>query len=138
MRALTENLAPTYSSSGDARLDFLFHVIEGSSLERTTELLQKSWQHSPLDTMKLIMNVRDIRRGKGIRGQFLICLKWLYENQLDTLLTNLKLCAQFGCWKDYLNLLLIALFGELTYDCDTRYISLLQPVKLFLTKNIFL
>ena len=122
MRTLTENQAPTYSSSGDARLDFLFHVIEGSSLERTTDLLAKSWDHSPLDTMKLIMNVRDIRHGKGIRSQFLLCLKWLYENQLETLLTNLKLFAEFGCWKDYLNLLLIMLFGELTFDCDIRYV----------------
>lgn len=120
MKTLTENESPTFSSSGDARLDFLFHVIEGSSLERTTELLTKSWAASPLDTMKLIMNVRDIRKGKGIRAQFLLCLKWLAEHQLDSLLANLKLFAEYGCWKDYLNLLLIVLFGELTYDCDTR------------------
>ena len=116
MQTLTENRSLTYDSSGDCRLDFLFHAIEGSCLKRTTELLELSWKQSPLDTMKLVMNLRDIRHGKGIRTQFIICLKWLIENQLETLLLNLEQFTHFGCWKDYLNMLLVALFGELSYD----------------------
>lgn len=116
---LTENFSLTFDSSSDARLDFFFHVIEGSSSERTTELLEKSWSQSPLDTMKMIINCRDIRGGKGIRPQALICLQWLYKNQYDNLLLNLAHFDEFGCWKDYLNLLLIALFDVLPHDVDT-------------------
>ncbi|XP_017484682.1 PREDICTED: uncharacterized protein LOC108373323 [Rhagoletis zephyria] len=124
MEVLTENEALTYSSSADARLDFLFHVIEGSSPERTTELLKASWAQAPLDTLKLVFNARDIRRGKGIRGQFLICAQWLIANQLETLLANLPLLTEpFGCWKDLLNVLMVALFSEaklLPHDAFTE------------------
>ena len=124
MEVLTENEALTYSSSADARLDFLFHVIEGSSPERTTELLKASWAQAPLDTLKLIFNARDIRRGKGIRGQFLICAQWLIAHQLETLLANLPLLTEpFGCWKDLLNVLMVALFSEaklLPHDAFTE------------------
>ncbi|OTF78741.1 hypothetical protein BLA29_001631 [Euroglyphus maynei] len=116
----TENQSLTFDSSNDARLDFFFHVIEGSSPERTTELLEKSWSQSPLDTMKLIINCRDIRNGKGIRPQALICLQWLYKNQFDNLMLNLTFFDEFGCWKDYLNLLLIALFDVLPNDVNTK------------------
>lgn len=109
----------TFSSSGDPRIDFLFNVIEGSSLRKTHDILEKSWKEYPLDTMKLVMNCRDIRSGKGIRAQFLICLKWLYENQFESLLINLQHFATFGCWKDLLNLLVIVLFDDLSYDCTT-------------------
>ncbi|XP_027194579.2 uncharacterized protein LOC113789259 [Dermatophagoides pteronyssinus] len=115
----TENLSLTFDSSNDARLDFFFHVIEGSSPERTVELLEKSWSQSPLDTMKMIINCRDIRGGKGIRPQALICLQWLYKNQFNNLMLNLVHFDEFGCWKDYLNLLLIALFDVLPNDVDT-------------------
>lgn len=119
IRSLTENQSLTFANSGDPRIDFFFNVIQGATLEKTHDLLEKSWKAHPLDTMKLVMNCRDIRGGKGIRAQFLICLRWLLENQFDTLMLNLPHFATFGCWKDLLNLLLIAIFEELPYDSST-------------------
>lgn len=116
---LTENSALTYSSSEDPRLDFFFHAIEGADEVKVFDLLEKSWKFCPLSTMKIIFNCRDIRKGKGNRPIFLICLKWLFVNQLPTLLANLKHFAEFGCWKDFLNLLQIVLFDTLTHDCST-------------------
>ena len=118
--ALTQNGSLTYSSSENSRIDFMFHVIEGSSLERTTELLEASWKDSPLDTLKLLFYTRDIRKGKGCRAQFLLCLKWIYEKQFETLLKILEFFPEYGCYKDWFNLLLIALFDEIPHDCDER------------------
>ncbi|KAF7491674.1 Uncharacterized protein SSS_08253 [Sarcoptes scabiei] len=95
---LTQNEALTYSTSKDARLDFLFHVTESSLEEQTIEL--------------------DIRGGKGIGHQAAICFRWLYRNHFDDLLINLDQLSFFGYWKDYLNILLIALFNELPPDPD--------------------
>jgi len=109
-KARTENNAPTFSTSGDPRVDFFFGVIEQSRKERTIDLLQDSWRVEPLDTLKLLANLRDIRDGKGIRVQYQECLYWLYQNHPKTLYENLEQLVCFGYWKDILHLLVIILF----------------------------
>jgi len=113
---LTQNLSLTFSTSADVRIDFMFHAIEGSDIDRTTDLLEKSWAKSPLDTLKLLFYTRDIRKGKGCRAQFLLCLKWIYDNEFDVLLKTLKFFPEFGCYKDLFNMLIHMLFNKLPYD----------------------
>lgn len=117
---LTENYSLTFSTSNDARLDLFFHLVEGSDRQRTDELVEKSWAQFPLDTMKLIMNCRDIRNGKGIRTQSLLALHWLYRNKFNNLMLNLQHFDHYGCWKDYLNVLLMALVDGKSHDSEIK------------------
>jgi hypothetical protein len=109
-RTVTENDAPTFSTSDDPRLDFFFGVMEQSQKARTVELLKESWSMNPLDTLKLLANLRDIRDGKGIRPQYQECLYWLYQHHPKTLHDNLSLLVNYGYWKDILHVLVIILF----------------------------
>jgi hypothetical protein len=109
-RMLTENKAPTFGTTTDARLDFFFHITEDAKRDRTLDLLKKSWKQHPLDTLKLIAYLRDCRNGKGIRNQYQMCLSFLFERHFKTLMANMKELVAFGYWKDPLVLLMVILF----------------------------
>ena len=113
MKTLTENCAPTFSTSSDARVDFFFHITEDADETKTIDLLSKSWECHPLDTLKLIAYLRDCRNGKGIRRQYQMCMNWLYNNHFQTLSANIKHLVSFGYWKDLLHLLIVFLFDGL-------------------------
>ena len=106
----TANGAKTYLETCDPRLDFFFLVLEDTEKRTTIELLKKSWDHSALDTLRLIAYLRDIRSGKSIRYQYYVCLYWIYEHHPRTLLQNLPILIECGYWKDLLQLLMIILF----------------------------
>ena len=106
----TDNSALTFNTSGDATVDFFFHVMEDTSKKLTVDLVKKSWAQNPLDTLKLIANLRDIRGGKAIKSQWLNCLYWIYLKHPRTLYNNLENFVFLGYWKDLLNLLIVILF----------------------------
>lgn len=109
-KARTENGALAFKSSGDARVDFFFTVMEQTGADDVYDRLVQSWSACPLDTLKLIAQLRDIKFGKAVRAQYFASLYWLYENHPRTLYQNLNLLLEYGCWKDLLQLLLIVLF----------------------------
>lgn len=106
----TENNAVTFNTSGDPIVDFFFHVMEQTSDDNTLQLLKKSWSSNALDTLKLVANLRDIRKGKSIRYQSTTCLYWLYQNHPLTLYNNLENLVEVGYWKDLLHVLMTILF----------------------------
>ncbi len=112
-KTLTENFSPTFSTSSDPRVDFFFHITEDAEIEKTIDLLSKSWRRDALDSLKLVAFLRDCRNGKGIRRQYQMCLIWLFDNHFNTLLENLQQFVSFGYWKDLLHLLIILLFNGL-------------------------
>ncbi|KAI8050540.1 hypothetical protein BDF22DRAFT_695492 [Syncephalis plumigaleata] len=103
---LTENASVTYASTTSARLDFFFDIISGSDRTLIREELGKSWQEDPLDTLKLIFQLRDIRDGKGDRTEFYHALQWLYQHHPKTLIANLAALPEIGYWKDLAEFLL--------------------------------
>lgn len=109
-RGLTENFAATFLSSGDARIDFFCRVLEDTDESATISLLENSWNHNRLDTLRMIAYLRDIRSGKGIRHQYYVCLYWIYQHHPRTLLQNIHILIDCGYWKDPLQLLMIILF----------------------------
>eukprot|EP01130_Rhizamoeba_saxonica_P001228 TRINITY_DN11114_c0_g1_i1.p1 TRINITY_DN11114_c0_g1~~TRINITY_DN11114_c0_g1_i1.p1 ORF type:complete len:651 (+),score=162.59 TRINITY_DN11114_c0_g1_i1:39-1991(+) len=68
------------------------------------ELIVKSWQENPLDTLKIIFHTRDCRGGKGEKQLFVKDLLWLVENAPEAVLANLALFPEFGKWSDLLYL----------------------------------
>ena len=96
----TENSSPTFISTTSACLDFFFEVLQNSQKEQTIEALGKAWQEDALLTLKLIFQLRDIRKGKGAVIEFQHCLKWLFLYHPLTLNHNLKHISHHGYWKD--------------------------------------
>lgn len=97
---LTENLSPTYSSTTSSCLDFFFEVLQRTERGHIVESLTKAWNEDPLLALKLIFQLRDVRKGKGAVKEFHYCIIWLFHNHPQTLIQNLEFIAQHGYWKD--------------------------------------
>ena len=102
---LTENGAPTFASSGSARLDAFFKVTEYSQRDLVRKLLDASWAENSLDTLQIIAHLRDIRSGKGDKSSAYYAVEWLLEKHPLTCIENLKNLVDVGYWKDILNML---------------------------------
>uniref|UniRef100_J3LA67 Uncharacterized protein n=1 Tax=Oryza brachyantha TaxID=4533 RepID=J3LA67_ORYBR len=57
-KALTENLSPTFVSSGNACLDFFFHVVPGTPPASVASLLAAAWGADPATALRLVANKR--------------------------------------------------------------------------------
>ncbi|KAL3687731.1 hypothetical protein R1sor_014040 [Riccia sorocarpa] len=106
LMGLTENLSATYLSSGSACLDFFFQVVPDTGV-RLIGLLDKAWREDALTALKLVMHLRGVRgTGKSDKENFYYAALWLQQEHPKTLLANLAMVAQFGYYKDLLELVL--------------------------------
>ena len=103
--ARTENGALSYATTGSARVDFFFKTVRGLSSESLHDFLTKSWNESPLDTLKLIFHLRDCRGGKGERQLVYDSFQWLMKNHPEDLRINLEHIPFYGSFKDWLQFL---------------------------------
>ncbi|WJX95864.1 hypothetical protein P8452_77132 [Trifolium repens] len=68
---LTENMSPTFVSTGNPCLDFFFHVVPNTPSQTLVDRLQQAWSQNPLTTLKLVCNLRGVRStGKSDREGF--------------------------------------------------------------------
>lgn len=108
----TENQSPTFVSSGNPCLDFFFHVVPDTPPDQVTKRLQLAWDENPLTALKLVCHLRGIRgTGKGDREGFYAAALWLYEKHPKTLAFNATSVAEFGYFKDLLEILYRLLEG---------------------------
>ena len=56
----------------------------------------QAWEEDPLDTLKLIAHMRDVRDGKADRDLFHYCMAWLWQEHPLTLLANLDEVVKVG------------------------------------------
>lgn len=105
MTAETWNGAVSLATTGQARVDFFFKALRDTPKEKIFEMLDASWQESPLDTLKLIFYKRDCRGGAGEKQLFFYCSEWLIKNHMFTFIANHKKIPYFGSWKDVVVLL---------------------------------
>ncbi|CAA0843056.1 Uncharacterised conserved protein UCP015417-vWA [Striga hermonthica] len=109
---LTENLSPTFLSTGNPCLDFFFHVVPDTSPETLTERLKLAWEQDPLKALKLVCNLRGVRgTGKSDREGGYTAMLWLHKNHPKTLARNIDSLASFGYFKDLLEILFRILEG---------------------------
>ncbi|RWV91029.1 hypothetical protein GW17_00046712, partial [Ensete ventricosum] len=98
---LTENLSPTFISSGDSCLDFFFQVVSDTAAETVAELLSAAWAQEAATALKLACNLRGVRgTGKSDRDGFYTAALWLHRHHPKTLALNLLAIADFGYLKD--------------------------------------
>lgn len=109
---LTENLSPTFLTSGNPCLDFFFQVVPDTEAENLVGLLEIAWAFNPLLALKLICNLRGVRgTGKSDKEGFYTAALWLFSNHPKTLAGNVKAIAEFGYFKDFLEILYRILEG---------------------------
>ncbi|KAG0374489.1 hypothetical protein BGX24_010329 [Mortierella sp. AD032] len=99
----TQNGASTFASTENPCLDFFFEVLKGTDAETVQRLARAAWAQSPLDTLRLIFQLRSILHGKGDRKEFYYCMDFLRQEHPRTLLFNLRNIPDHGYWKDLLN-----------------------------------
>jgi Domain of unknown function (DUF2828) len=98
--SLTENGSFTFGTTESACLNFYFDVLQDTPSSAIESHLDEAWAEDALLTLKLIFQLRDIRKGKGTKIEFHHCLLWLYEHHPLTLIENVQYVAQHGYWKD--------------------------------------
>ncbi|KAJ4825697.1 hypothetical protein Tsubulata_001190 [Turnera subulata] len=109
----TENNSLTYVATGNPCLDFFFKVVPSTESRKLVELLKKAYTHNPLTALKLIFNLRGVRgTGKSDKEGFYTAALWLHNNHPRTLACNTKVVAEFGYYKDLLEILFRLLEGE--------------------------
>ncbi|CAL5059944.1 unnamed protein product [Urochloa decumbens] len=105
-KTLTENLSPTFASSGDPCLDFFFHVVPGTPGATVSALLSAAWSADPATALRLVANLRGVRgSGKSDREGFYAAALWLHARHPRTLALNAGPLASFGYLKDLPELL---------------------------------
>ncbi|KAK2429591.1 hypothetical protein QL285_028016 [Trifolium repens] len=110
---LTENMSPTFLSTGNPCLDFFFHVVPNTPSETLVERLQLAWSQNPLTTLKLVCNLRGVRgTGKSDREGFYSAALWFHQHHPKTLALNVPSLADFGYFKDLPEILYRLLEGS--------------------------
>lgn len=109
---LTENFSPTFLSSGNPLLDFFFHVVPDTPSEILVQRLKLAWNEDPLKTLRLVCNLRGVRgTGKSDKEGYYTAALWLYKHHPRTLASNVASLANFGYYKDFLEILFRLLEG---------------------------
>lgn len=86
----------------DARYT-LFNVKKKVPKHILDKILEKSWDISPLDTLKIIFYLRDCRGGRGYRDVFYHAMEYLGKTgRSDVVEANLGLIPYFGYFGDLL------------------------------------
>lgn len=85
----------------DAR-NALFNVKKNIPRHILDEILEKSWEISPLDTLKIVFYLRDCRGGKGYRDVFYRAMEYIGKRDINILKSNLGLIPYFGYFGDLL------------------------------------
>ena len=111
--AFTANGDVTNANTQDACVDFFFGVKEMTSASRINELVAAAWKQSPIDTLKLIFYLLDVRDGKSCNKEAITALLWLFKEDQNTFILNLKQVGTFGCYRDLMNLLVQSKMTEL-------------------------
>lgn len=119
LRGLTENNSATFISSRNPCLDFFFHVVPDTSPDDLIGRLELAWAHNPLTALKLICNLRGVRStGKSDKEGFYTAAFWLHYTHPKTLACNVHAFADFGYFKDFLEILYRILEGPFVRKKD--------------------
>lgn len=106
-KTYTENGAVTYATTNSDCLD-LFSTIGGlrqAGDEEIVKRFSRAYAENPDLAMKIVFYARDIRGGLGERKVFRIILKWLAENERESLIKNIDYIARYGRYDDLLALM---------------------------------
>ncbi|CAL1411086.1 unnamed protein product [Linum trigynum] len=103
---LSEQGSDTYLSFGNPCLDFFFHIVPSTPADKLADQLNLAWAQDPLTALNLICNLRGVRgTGKSDKERFYAAALWLYTHHPKTLSLNARALAEFGYFKDFVEIL---------------------------------
>lgn len=100
-RTTTTNGMQTFESSLDALTD-LFFVIGASRGKDLTQKFEKAFQDDPVNTIKMLFWVRDVRAGAGERQTFRSLFAYLAKTHKEVAKALIAIVPEFGRWDDLL------------------------------------
>ena len=102
----TENGDLAYSTSGSDCLDFFVRITRSAPIDDIINSFQKAWIDDKEIALKILMNMRDIRKGKGeklIPCIIVVYLSYFIDHNTYKLL--LEKIINYGYWKDILQII---------------------------------
>jgi hypothetical protein len=103
---INEKGAYSLATTNNARVDLFFKMTQDSHQNPNFfEWIEKSWEESPLDTMKIIFQSRDCRGGKGTKKTFINAMKHLSYEHPAWVEENMAIIPTFGRYKDWIQLI---------------------------------
>ena len=113
----TENGALCLTTTGSKTLDFFVSIVRGCPLEKYLSLFLEIFQQDSIVGQQILLNLRDIRTGKGeklIPQVLLFTLKIKYPQVYKNLLV---IYLNYACWKDIIVMCELSIY----YDVDIDY-----------------
>ena len=102
----TQNGDASWGSTGSARVDLFFKLTRDVTANgQFVAWLDRAWEESPLDTLRLVFQARDCRGGKGDRAPFLAALAHVANTHPAWFEANAALVPEYGRWLDLVELL---------------------------------
>lgn len=116
MEVYTENGAISLGSTDDPRVDLFFKTtrevgvltgdVEADKIEnkRLYDMIDASMALYPLDTMKILMNWRDCRGGKGDYRGFIVAMTYISKKYPNWFMQNYDVIPEYGSFLDLVKL----------------------------------
>ncbi|MGN0115128.1 MAG: DUF2828 family protein, partial [Acutalibacteraceae bacterium] len=103
-KTYTENGAAAYESTGSYCLDLFSTVgaVREKSERDIIDRFTRAFYEDRNSAMKILFFARDIRGGLGERRVFRIILKWLAQNEPESVRKNIRYIAEYGRYDDLL------------------------------------
>ena len=133
--AQTENGDPTFLSTYDKCLDFFTKITRGADYKTYLKSFIDAWNQDKQMSYQILLNLRDVRSGKGEKEIPLVILFYIKHllsktdptfASSDTYKEILSQYVGYGYWKDLLRLI----------ELETRFGILNKSTKLALTTSV--
>lgn len=115
----TENGAATYTTSGDALVDFFFNVVPTIGAEEFERLLEEAWQQNKPASVRLVFQVGNCRKGevgKCDKENFLRGLFAIWKKDPDVIFANLGEIVKHSSYGTLLRFLELVVAGPHVRD----------------------
>jgi hypothetical protein len=102
---LTENGDAALSTSGNHNLDFFTRITRSATFNDYIDAFTKAWKENKETAFQVLMNMRDVRNGKGEKLIPIVLMVYLKFNiEPHTYEAILRKMLEYGCWKDVLRI----------------------------------
>jgi len=114
--AYTENDALSLARTEDPRVDLFFKTVRDIGVlpsgdgedaiknQHLYDMIDASMSLYPLDTMKILMNWRDCRGGKGDHRGFIVAMTYIAKKYKEWFAANYKIIPEYGSYLDLVKL----------------------------------
>lgn len=136
----TENGAVTHASTFCDNLDLFTKAIRNIDKNDLEDMCDRAWYEDPKICLRVILNTRDCRGGKGERDVAYEMMRWLKKRSPQTYTNVISLAIpEIGRYDDLLKIALIEESGDISTELyliakqlveDTTHMELGEPVSL--------